>query len=82
MAEWIIIQRNIERLLLRCESIIGGKLNPHGKEWKLGKVNMFRKRLCYIERALCILNYTYVPEGGVLHICTYLLYLRIAFVTA
>lgn len=38
MAEWIIIQRNIERLISRCESIIDGKLSPYGKEWKLGKV--------------------------------------------
>eukprot|EP00731_Ephydatia_muelleri_P008668 Em0004g1006a len=37
MAEWIIIQRNIERLISRCESIIDGKLSPYGKEWKLGK---------------------------------------------
>jgi len=38
MAEWITIQRNIERLISRCESIIDGKLSPYGKEWKVGKV--------------------------------------------
>ena len=34
----VVRQRNIERLIARCESIISGKTQLQGKDWKLPKV--------------------------------------------
>ena len=33
-------QKNIERLIARCESILAGKTEFQGKEWKLPKVGI------------------------------------------
>ena len=35
-------QKNIERLIARCENILSGKAQFQGKEWKLAKVSKLR----------------------------------------
>ena len=32
-------QKNIERLISRCESILSGRASFEGREWKLAKVS-------------------------------------------
>ena len=42
MASMISKQKNIERLIARCENILSGKAQFQGKEWKLAKVSKLR----------------------------------------
>ena len=37
----VVRQRNVERLIARCESIISGKTQLQGKDWKLPKVHVW-----------------------------------------
>ena len=39
MASMVSKQKNIERLIARCENILSGKAQFQGKEWKLAKVS-------------------------------------------
>ena len=45
MATATVKQKNIERLIARCESILAGKTKFQGKEWKLPKVWFSRDSL-------------------------------------
>ena len=46
MASMISKQKNIERLIARCENILSGKAQFQGKEWKLAKVSKLRPVSC------------------------------------
>ena len=46
MASTISKQKNIERLIARCENILSGKAQFQGKEWKLAKVSKPRPVSC------------------------------------
>ena len=46
----VVRQRNIERLIARCESIISGKTQLQGKDWKLPKVSLKPIALFCVER--------------------------------
>lgn len=40
MSSIVVKQKNVERLIARCENILSGKTQFQGKEWKLSKVHM------------------------------------------
>ena len=42
MASMVSKQKNIERLIARCENNLSGKAQFQGKEWKLAKVSKSR----------------------------------------
>lgn len=39
MATVTVKQKNVERLIARCEGLVSGKAQFKGKEWKLSKVS-------------------------------------------
>ena len=63
-------QKNIERLIARCENILSGKAQFQGKEWKLAKVSKPRP-VSFISgnfKPFVDLNHTHPPSPP--HTCT------------